>query len=224
MEIIKLGCYGRYAPPHGATSGFLIKTDVKIVIDLGSGCLSKLLEYEKIEDVDALILTHLHFDHCADALTLIYLLEKTNIELNLYLPKTPSNIRDLFLACKKFKIHDLPCEEICFKQTKIIPLFSPHTVETYGIKINYQEDVLYYSSDCSDEKILKINAEGANIVIGDACILDREHIRGMPHLSVKALACNIPNDSLLYLAHLTYEQEEEILQEAQTFHKNSKFI
>ena len=73
MEILPIGIYGPYPAAGGATSCYLVRGETgNVVLDLGSGALSALMRRVDVADVDAFLLTHLHYDHFVDALALSY--------------------------------------------------------------------------------------------------------------------------------------------------------
>lgn len=52
---------------NGATSAYHIHTEQgSILIDCGSGVMSKLSTVMNLYQLDAVLLSHLHFDHIAD--------------------------------------------------------------------------------------------------------------------------------------------------------------
>src|SRR5699024_11760470 len=58
---------GGYPAQNKASSVYIIEKDgFIIVLDMGSGALSKLPNYVDIGDIDAVILSHYHTDHIAD--------------------------------------------------------------------------------------------------------------------------------------------------------------
>ncbi len=76
---MKLHVLGRYAgfpaAGGGASSGYLIETDeTKIMIDCGSGALSNAMKICAIDEIDAIVLSHVHADHILDLVPLGYLL------------------------------------------------------------------------------------------------------------------------------------------------------
>ena len=76
MRLTILGMNGPFPAPGGATSGyFLTAGESRIALDMGSGVLSRLTALTAPEELTALLLTHWHYDHCADVLPLIYRLE-----------------------------------------------------------------------------------------------------------------------------------------------------
>lgn len=67
MKLTVIGCAGSFGGPVGATSCYLLEAeDFRVVLDLGSGALGQLAKHTDIYGVDAMILSHLHPDHCID--------------------------------------------------------------------------------------------------------------------------------------------------------------
>ncbi|KAF1301304.1 MULTISPECIES: MBL fold metallo-hydrolase [Enterococcus] len=73
MKLTVLGCLGAYPYQGKGTTGYLLESgDFHLLLDAGSGTL---LELEKILDplaLDAVILSHYHYDHIADLGVLQY--------------------------------------------------------------------------------------------------------------------------------------------------------
>lgn len=75
LSITVLGCSNAWAAPGEATSGYLVQTDTtNLLLDCGHGVVSKLREHLEPQMLDAVWLSHLHADHCADLISLAYLL------------------------------------------------------------------------------------------------------------------------------------------------------
>ncbi len=67
LGVAVLGTCGGYPAAGRACNGFLLRAgDDNLVLDLGSGALSNLLEYVEADEVRALALTHVHYDHYID--------------------------------------------------------------------------------------------------------------------------------------------------------------
>ncbi|PLS18821.1 hypothetical protein CVD28_04975 [Bacillus sp. M6-12] len=67
MKLTVIGCWGGYPAKNEASSGYLLECDnFKLLIDCGSGVLSRLQNHLKPEDLDAVVLSHYHPDHVAD--------------------------------------------------------------------------------------------------------------------------------------------------------------
>jgi ribonuclease BN (tRNA processing enzyme) len=66
-KITTIGWWGAYPSAGEATSGYLLQSDgLNILVDCGSGVLSLLQNYIKLQNLDAVVLSHYHWDHVAD--------------------------------------------------------------------------------------------------------------------------------------------------------------
>jgi ribonuclease BN (tRNA processing enzyme) len=68
IELTVLGCSGSYgAPAGGACSGYLVRAGgVTLWLDCGNGTLAALQRHCDPADVTAVVITHVHPDHCVD--------------------------------------------------------------------------------------------------------------------------------------------------------------
>lgn len=89
MKVTVIGYWGGFPAANEATSGYLLEYDgFRLLVDCGSGVLSKLQNYVSVEKLDAVILSHYHHDHVADIGPLQYAwLIKKNLGFSL--PELP---------------------------------------------------------------------------------------------------------------------------------------
>ncbi|PFG19995.1 MBL fold metallo-hydrolase [Serinibacter salmoneus] len=71
MRLTVLGCSGSMAGPDSAASSYLVRAgagedDTVVALDLGSGAFGPLMAQTSPTALDAVVLSHLHPDHCAD--------------------------------------------------------------------------------------------------------------------------------------------------------------
>lgn len=71
MKLTIIGCTGSFPGPSSPASCYLVTAfdgtrDWKILLDLGSGALGVLQRYTDIKDLDGIMISHLHPDHCMD--------------------------------------------------------------------------------------------------------------------------------------------------------------
>lgn len=67
IRVITIGWWGAYPGLNEATAGYLLQSNAfNILIDCGSGVVSHLQNYIKLQDLDAVVLSHYHWDHVAD--------------------------------------------------------------------------------------------------------------------------------------------------------------
>ena len=228
MQVKALGKYGRFAPINEATNAYLFitKNEKKFIVDFGAGALSELQKYSTILDIEAIILTHLHYDHISDMGTLGYCVGYLGGDkIKVYAPTTPTSTLDI-LKSNSFDLNVLDESlELNIDNVRITFMQSVHPIETYAVRMEFSEKTLVYTSDISSEEVLCKNVVNADYVIGDACILDKkDYDDKAPHISVKNLAKSMPNKTKLYLAHLDKKIEKETLDEAIKMHKNTELI
>jgi ribonuclease BN (tRNA processing enzyme) len=71
MRLIVIGCSGSLAGPSSPSSSYLVQAHAdgrtwNLLLDLGSGALGPLQRHISPDDIDAVVLSHLHPDHCVD--------------------------------------------------------------------------------------------------------------------------------------------------------------
>ena len=67
MRVTVVGCAGSFPGPDSPASCYLLEAEgFRLVIDLGNGALGVLQRYAGLFDIDAICVSHLHADHCAD--------------------------------------------------------------------------------------------------------------------------------------------------------------
>ena len=73
VKITVLGASGSWPDRGTALSGYLIEEDgFSLWLDCGSGTMANLQKHIGIGDVDAMLITHEHADHCVDVYPLFY--------------------------------------------------------------------------------------------------------------------------------------------------------
>jgi len=76
LTVTVLGAVSPYPGRGVAGPGYLVEGfGARILLECGSGVLSRLVAYCDYADLDAVVLSHLHFDHCSDAFVLRYALD-----------------------------------------------------------------------------------------------------------------------------------------------------
>lgn len=75
MRLRVLGCSGTYPTPRSPSSGYVIDDPTASVwIDCGTGTFAALQRVLDYTGIDALVLSHVHSDHCLDIFPLYYAL------------------------------------------------------------------------------------------------------------------------------------------------------
>jgi ribonuclease BN (tRNA processing enzyme) len=226
--------YGKYPTADGGTSSFFLEGSggAGVLIDAGSGALIAL-EKNKIPlgKIDAIVLSHLHFDHMSDILALVYKSAfylkdgKITRKIPVYLPETPTAVFELIKNTNAFDlriIHDGTSVEIGSLTLTFFKM--KHPVETYAVKCSEHGKSLSYTADTLyNDNIAKV-IDGASVVFADACVLARDFNEKSPHISVRDIArLTKQSRSKIVLIHLPPEGGHgEILKEALFENENSE--
>lgn len=182
-----VGCSGSYPGPDSPASCYLVQAEQggrtwSLVVDLGNGALGALQRYVDPLEVDAVLLSHLHADHCVD-MTSYYVLRK-------YHPAGTQPMIPVWgpsgTAKRLAKAYDLPTnpgmrEEFEFHQYDAPFAVGPfeieafavdHPVEAYGMRIAVDTDAgrrtLAYSGDTGPTHSLLDIAADADLFLCEA--------------------------------------------------------
>ena len=193
MNITICGKYGPYPKAGGATSSYLLSSDDALVaFEFGAGALSRLCEFSSIEKLDALVLSHFHFDHCSDAgvlgyaLLRLYSLGRVNKPLKVYCPKDNSPLATAIKSMKAFECVELADgDEICVKDLKFRFYSVNHPVPCLGFRVTDGKKTFAYGGDSNVCDALNDGVKDADLALLDGGLLLRDWNEKKPHLSVK---------------------------------------
>ncbi len=159
MKLTVVGCSGSFPGPASPASCYLLEADgYKMLLDMGSGALGSLQRYTDVYDIDAVLLSHLHADHCMD-LCGYYVARK-------YRPEGPAPKIPVYgpadSADRMARAYDLPMDpgmhdEFDFQlfpsgsfelgPFRITTDLLVHPIDAYGLRIEQDRKVLTYSGD-----------------------------------------------------------------------------
>ncbi|OGO77670.1 MAG: hypothetical protein A2Y23_13880 [Clostridiales bacterium GWB2_37_7] len=194
MKLTVLGNYGPYPKAGCACSGFLLTFNrTRILIDCGSGVIGKLLQHIDIEELDAVILSHLHSDHASDILTLGYAVDikikKQHMKnpLKVYLPGEPTDEFERIKGKQNFEVIKIDESLILeIKDLKITFKGMSHGYQNFAICIVKGNKKFVYSGDTMPNDALIDFAKDADLFLCEAGMLERDEkcMRAM-HLTAK---------------------------------------
>lgn len=201
MRLTILGMNGPFPAPGGATSGYFVAAaQTAIALDLGSGVLSRLTALTAPEELSALLLTHWHYDHCADLLPLIYRLESHlaagGAPLHVYAPADEtSHVRRAAQECRAIVLHDLmPGDCFTVGSVSISCSAARHPVPALMYRLTHEGRTLCYTGDTNTVPGLKEFADHADLLLADGLFTESTWGEGKPHLSA-ALAAQLALDA-----------------------------
>jgi ribonuclease BN (tRNA processing enzyme) len=183
MRLTVVGCSGSYPGPDSPASCYLLEADLdgrtwRILLDLGSGALGALHRYVDPLAIDAVLLSHLHADHCLD-LTGYYVMRKYHPSGQQ--PRIPV-WGPVGTADRMARAYDLPLEpgmtgEFDFRTWDGPVRIGPFTVEAvpvvhpvpaYGLRVSVDGITVAYSGDTGPCPALARVADGADLLLAEA--------------------------------------------------------
>jgi ribonuclease BN (tRNA processing enzyme) len=188
IKVTVVGCSGSYPGPDSPASSYLVQAEGpdgeggtrtwSLCVDMGNGSLGQLQRYVDPLALDAVLLSHLHADHCVD-MTSYYVLRKyhpsgTQPRIPVWGPKGT--------ARRLARAYDLPRkpgmrEEFEFHRYagrftvgpfEVVPAEVDHPVPAYGLRISAHGRTLAYSGDTGPTAVLLDLAQGADLFLVEA--------------------------------------------------------
>jgi ribonuclease BN (tRNA processing enzyme) len=194
MELTIIGKYGPFPKEGGACSSYLLRHGGKnVLIDCGSGCLSHLQRFAGLQEIDMILLSHLHFDHISDMLILRYALEgmtarglNVPLPVPVYMPDSPGDAAGLIASGKVFDIHTIT-NDTAFKFGDMNITFKAmtHPVPSFAMRFEVEKKAFVYTGDTSMNDDIVPFSKNAELLLIDAGLLERDKKETSPHISAK---------------------------------------
>lgn len=212
MKLTVLGASGGFPSPGGATSGYLLSYDDRhILIDCGSGVLANLFRFIRLDQLDAIILTHLHYDHISDMQVLKYAIDlsrKFGVErpaIPVIAPASPENIVASLQSDGDLIIGQInPGSALSMYGASVRFYAMEHPVETYGLSVEKDGKKLALTADSVPCPNLQALLQGADLALMDAGSIERLRKPRMMHMTAAECAtlANACQVKTLLLTHL----------------------
>lgn len=228
MKLVILGCHSPFPAANGATSGYLLQTELgNVLIECGSGVLSQLHRYIPSYNLDAVVVSHSHADHIADLNVLKYAIDVPNLrglankELTFFGPEEHSDDLKRYTYKNSLQFKSISVDDqLQIAGLNITFCKTVHTVPCYAMKIACNNKTIVYTADTEyTEEILKFSM-GADLLITEATMLNRDFKENAGHLSAKLAATLASNANVkhLLLTHLwPYYDSNDYLEEAMQY-------
>jgi ribonuclease BN (tRNA processing enzyme) len=214
VQLTVLGGCGAWPAAGQACSGYLIEhEEFRLLVDPGYGSVLKLLETTAARDVDAVVVTHGHPDHCADLNPLLRaraLGDRGVVPLPVFaLPAAldavlaldePSMLQD------SYALHVFDPEEgFDVGPFRVASRLLPHFVPNAGLRLTAGERTLVYTGDSGPSPDVVDLAAGADLLLAEATYVDQVPERHIGNLTsareaaAQAARAGVPR---LLLTHL----------------------
>lgn len=222
MRLTVLGNNGPYPAPGGACSGYLLESDsgnTAILLDCGTGVLARLTERISLQKLNAVVLSHLHFDHMSDMLPMHYALQfnPRMKPLHVFAPMQPIEIRSLLSGNN---IDVWPMKETTVGEMKLSFCPVRHPVETFAIAVECDGTRMVYTGDSNTDFALELFCDGADMILADSGLSSEDYTEQAPHLSA-ALCGQLAKDTgakRLLLTHFNPKYNyDDLCDEARAF-------
>lgn len=231
MKLTVIGCWGGYPAADGATSAYLLEKDnYTLLIDAGSGALSKLQKYTAVSNLDAVIVSHYHHDHVADIGVLQYarLVQSYAGGVSDVLPiyghtENEKGFQALTHQYTKGVAYN-PTEQLEVGPFSITFLRTNHPVPCFGMRITDGNTVIVYTADTSYKEEWIDFSKEADLLITDCNFYADQNGSKAGHMTSAegGSIAEKANVKALVLSHLPqYGDNRQLVEEAGQYFKGS---
>lgn len=233
MNLKVIGFWGAYPESNSATSCYVVSdNNKKIILDLGSGALSKLMKYENINEIDDVIISHFHYDHFVDVFPLQFnAMIQHNVgkriqPINIYTP-IDSEFSDK-MSYKNFTSNIMYNEGPIFDIKDFIVTFlkTNHVIDSYAIKIKKNGKTLVYTGDTEWSDKLVDFSKNADLLICEASLFDgmKGKVKGHMTAGEAGELAEKANVKKLLLTHFPHFGIYELLKKQASKNYNGEII
>jgi ribonuclease BN (tRNA processing enzyme) len=197
MELTIVGCSGSFPGPASPASCYLATADgFRLLIDLGNGALGALQQYVSPGDIDAVLISHLHADHCLDMCS--YQVFRTYHPagqlppIPVYAPAGAADRLDRAAGgdsghpiSDAFDFVTLSTGKIEIGPFAVTADHMNHPVETFGFRLEHGGRAIAYSADTGATGRLISLAAGADVLLCEASFTDAPGLPANLHLTAR---------------------------------------
>jgi ribonuclease BN (tRNA processing enzyme) len=181
MRLTTLGGCGGWPAAGRACSGYLVEHEgFRVLIDPGYAVLPRLLEIIPAEDLDAVLVSHGHPDHCADLNPLLRaraLRDDPSAALPVY---APDGALDAVLALDRprmledaITVHSFdPGQRFATGPFEVRSWLLPHWLPNAGLRLEADGETLAYTGDSGPSPDLIPLAASADVFLAEATYPD----------------------------------------------------
>ena len=177
-----LGSATPYPRPDNPCSGYLVSgAGTRVWVDAGTGTLAELQRHVRLDGLDAIWISHLHADHCADLLTAYYAALYADIELAAPIPlygppgtadrlagfltntSTRSPVESAFAVEELHDGHQARVGALTLTSRAV-----SHGMPAFALRAEAEGRSLVYSGDTAPCPALTSLAEGCDVLLCEA--------------------------------------------------------
>jgi ribonuclease BN (tRNA processing enzyme) len=200
MRLTVVGCSGSFPGPESAASCYLLEADdFRLVIDMGNGSLGALQRYAPLFGVDAVVLSHLHADHCVDlysySIARTYSADGPQPPIPVYGPAGTRERIGLIHGpggddglTQRFTFETLAPGPLRIGPFDVTLAHMNHPVETFGFRFACDGRTLAYTGDTGETEAVVGLADAADVFLSEAAFLDGPGLPPDLHLTARQAA------------------------------------
>jgi len=191
LRLTVLGCSGSYgAPAGGACSGYLVQAgETNLWVDCGSGTFSNLQQHLLPGDLTAVVISHVHPDHCVDLYGL-HVLNRYGLERSGLPVFAPAGVEQQLEGLvgswgDTFDWHAVADgDRVAIGDAALAFSSTEHPPPTVAVEIAHGGKRLVYTSDTGPGWSVEAFGRGADLVLSEATY-QHDDIRAPMHLSAR---------------------------------------
>ena len=184
MRLTILGRSPATPNPGEACAGYLVEGDgSRVLVDIGPGVVAQLLQRHHPDELDAVVVSHMHADHMLDLVTLRYVypwrarpkeerlrvvLPPGSADQMLDLAKGVGNARH-FEDSFRLSEHD-GSTSVSFGGLSLTPIETQHYIPCWGFRIESDGKRLAYTADTAPCGGLVDLADGPDLLLSEATL------------------------------------------------------
>ncbi|MET8553667.1 MBL fold metallo-hydrolase [Streptomyces sp. NPDC004959] len=186
MKLTVVGCSGSIPSVDSPCSSYLVEADgFRLLLDMGNGALGELQRHIGLNELDAVVLSHLHADHCIDMCAYfvvryynadplattplpVYGPDGTEERLTAAHGDTPTRSA----MAEVFDFHTLKPGSFRIGPFTLHAEQVRHPVEAYGFRVEHEGRSLTYSGDTGPSAALDQLAADSDLFLCEAAFTD----------------------------------------------------
>lgn len=179
LTLTPIGVGAAYARPGEAQSAYLVEAgDTRVCLDLGAGALNRLQTSVAPERLSAIVISHLHPDHCVDLLSLrVYMAWGPGRGSRIRV-LGPAGLRDVLVGfCGEtgwdaftFESLDEPDGATRIGDARLTWAEVPHTKPTFALRIDAATGSVTYGADCAPNDALVALAAQTDVLLAECAL------------------------------------------------------
>ncbi len=201
MQLTVLGASPHRPNPGRACSGYLIQAGPRqVLVDCGAGVLSQLLRHTSLTEIAAVLITHLHPDHCLDLVNIRQALAHGPgparpvplpvhvgpgqvdplLRLGAVFQDGPASFWDNWMT---FHVFD-PAAPLVLDDLRVTFAPARHYVPTWAMRFEHAGRVLAFTADGGPADEVARLARGADLILAESALHTRVgHEAAWGHMS-----------------------------------------